>query len=265
MKIRLLLSFGLLLTMSFGLISQAQTEWNRRDESGLKLGPWKGYYPGGEIRYMGQFKNDLPVDTFQYYFTDGKLKSILIHDPANSNKVFATHFYQTGDTLAKGHYLNQKKEGVWKSYGENSVLVREGLYINEKRNGKWTTYYANGKVSEEIHYKDDIENGSLKTYFSNGQINMDAFYLDGVLHGQVTFYNEEGKKEQEGDYKEGLRDGKWLVYDKNELVIKLFEYDNGKLLNPEDKDKIDYNKEEFKSQKKDYLEFDDIRGKIQYE
>jgi len=265
MKIKGFLSFCLLLFLSHGLFSQANNEWNQKDANGLKFGAWKGFYPQGQLRYVGQFKNDLPVDTFYYYFEDGKIKSILIYDKDVANKALAMHFYSTGDTLAKGHYVDQKKEGMWMSYGESSVPVERGAYKDGQKNGRWIIYYPTGVISEEMHYANGIQDGPFKTYFENGQMHQDAFFLEGALHGQVTFYSKEGKKEQEGEYKQNLRDGKWLIYNENENVIKLYRYDNGTLLNPDDKDSLNYDQTKHKENRKDYLEFEDIRGKIKYD
>ncbi len=265
MKIRRIITFCLLVLTPLFASAQANNEWNRKDANGLKYGPWKGFYPGGQLRYVGQFEKDQAVDTFRYYFEDGKMKSLLIHQPEQANKVLAIHFYQTGDTLAKGFYVNQKKNGVWMSYGAKSVPVERGAYKDDKKHGKWTIYYPTGVISEEIHYKEGIEDGPYKTYFENGQIRQDAFYLNGAWHGQMTYYAENGKKEEEGEYKQNLRDGKWIVYDKNELVVKIYEYENGKLLNPDKEDSSEYNTEEFRNQRKDQLEFEDLRGRIKYE
>lgn len=265
MKIMKNLLIFCMLFVGLNLLAQDGQSWNQTDADGRRTGPWKGYYPGGQVRYLGQFEKNRAVDTFYYYFEDSKLKSILIHDPDTAQKVFAMHFYSTGDTLAKGTYINQKKQGIWITYGEGSVPVEVGSYKNDQKHGKWTIYYTDGVISEVIHYQEGIENGPYKTYFENGQIRMDAFYLNGALHGQVSYYEQNGKKEKEGEYVEGLRDGKWLVYDKNELVVKLLRYEGGKLQNPEDLDSTDYNQEEFMNRRKDYLEFEDLRGKIKYE
>jgi antitoxin component YwqK of YwqJK toxin-antitoxin module len=214
---------------------------------------------------MGQFKADQPIDTFRYYYSDGNLKSLMIFDENDPKRQHAVHFYSTGDTLAKGDYLKQEKDGMWSAYGENSQLVRKTYYMKGKKNGAEVTVYPNGQPAKVVNYKDDIENGPYQTFYEDGQLKQDAFYLNGARHGQITFYQADGKKDQEGEYVEGQRDGKWLIYDEHELVVTLLKYENGVLLNPEDAPEGDYNKEEFRNQRKDRLEFDDLRGGIRYE
>ena len=113
MRIRSLLCICLMFATSISVMGQAE-KWNLKDGQGRKTGDWKGFYPGGELRYVGEFEEDQPVDTFTYYYYDGKVKSILIYDPDTAVKSFAIHFYQNGDTLAKGVYKNKQREGVWK-------------------------------------------------------------------------------------------------------------------------------------------------------
>jgi len=265
MKIRLFISLILVFGLSLSLSSQSQKQWNQENAQGQKDGPWKGYYPGGALRYVGQFNAGQPVDTFAYYYQDGKLQSLMFFDPKTPDRSLAVHFYSTGDTLAKGPYLNKKKEGFWRTFGDNSIKLSEGRYIKGKQNGKWLTYYPSGKVAAEAHYKNDIQNGPYKTYYEDGQLKQDAFFLNGAKHGQIIFYQPDGKKDQEGEYVEGQRDGKWLVYDEHELVVKLLRYENGTLLNPEDAAEGDFDKEKFRNQRKDQLEFDDLKGGVRYE
>lgn len=255
-----LLAFGCL-----QLVAQGSDAWNQKDQSGNKIGKWRGYYPGGALRYEGRFSDDQPIDTFQYFYRDGKLQTLLTYVPDTIGKALAVHFYQNGDTLAKGYFFNQMKTGIWRTYGENSVLLSTGLYKADKQNGKWVTYYPSGSIAEEKQFKDGIENGPFKMYFEDGQIKQDAFFLNGALHGQITYYQENGKKEQEGEYVQDLRDGKWFLYNEKGLLDKTLKYEKGKLLNPEVLEEGDYNKEEFKDQRKDRLEFEDLREKTTYE
>ena len=50
---------------TFFLFSQ---DLNKTDANGKKQGDWKKYYENGFVRYQGQFKDDKPVGTFNYYY-----------------------------------------------------------------------------------------------------------------------------------------------------------------------------------------------------
>ena len=50
-------------------------EINRTDSKGRRQGAWTDFYPNGQKRYEGQFKNDVCVGEFKYYDEQGQLKA----------------------------------------------------------------------------------------------------------------------------------------------------------------------------------------------
>ena len=49
------------------LAQPAHNAPNRTDEKGRKQGEWAKAWPGGTLRYQGQFKDDRPVGLFRYF------------------------------------------------------------------------------------------------------------------------------------------------------------------------------------------------------
>ncbi len=257
---QLIIAFVFLFTGFFSVSAQGNTSDNKTNAQGKKEGLWKGFYEDGKLRYMGHFKNDVPVDTFLHFFSDGNLKTLLIY--RNSKVAYAKHYYSTNELMAEGKYINQKKDSIWQTYGAKGRLVTKGAYTNGAKKGLWETYYDKGNVAEKIYYDNDIEIGDLKTYYENGQVLEETQYKNGFLEGLTTFYDENGNKLLKGIYKKGVRDGFWIYYNSDGTVDKKVEYINGKVKgkNP---NTIEI-PEELKNNRKDYLEFDDLRGKIKY-
>lgn len=242
-------------------IAQSSTSINRKDKDGNKVGTWKAFYPEGSVRYVGQFEKGIPVDTFFYYFPAGELQTLMIHRDAKT--AYAKMYYSTGDIMAEGKYYEQKKDSIWQTYGANGVLVTKGGYINGAKFGSWETYYTNGKLAELVNYNDDIEIDEYRSYYDNGNVLEETQYVNGFLEGVSTFYDQNGKKIVKGIYKKSRRDGKWIYYNSNGTVDKIVEYKEGKSL---DKNlNVIEIPEELKANRKEYLEFDDIRGKIKYD
>jgi len=52
----------------------------------------------------------------------------------------------------QGFYTNNKKDSVWKYYGENDTLIAEEQLQKHKKNGVWKTYYNNGTINQVITY-----------------------------------------------------------------------------------------------------------------
>lgn len=236
--------------------------YNQKDANGKKTGNWRGYYPDGKLRYEGQFKSDAPFDVFKFYFQTGEVKTVMTY--RSPKETYARHYYSTGEWMAEGKYINQLKDSIWTSYGAGNKKVEEGAYLNGKRYGWWKTYHLNGRVADEIYFESDLEQDVYKTYYDDGTLKQEAIYVDGFLNGLTTYYNPSGKKVLKGIYKNGVRDKRWIFYTEDMKIRKVLLYENGKLTNPEDLEKLE-DTEEFKQNKKDFLEFEDLRGKIRYE
>ena len=264
MKVKL---FSLVLVFAcFSLINvnaQSDPSFNQKNEKGQKTGKWKGYHKNGKLRYVGQFSNDTPVDTFFHYFPSGELQTVLIY--RNPKEAYAIHYYQTGELLAQGKYLNREKDSIWTSYRAKNIKVEKGNYLKGQKHGKWETFYENGMVSKEVNYENDKPEGSFKAYFQNGKVKQEGIYENGLLNGLSTLYDSQGKKILKGIYKNGIRDKRWIYYDDKQRVEKVLIYENGKLMNPELLDNIMEDLEKYKNNRKDVLEFEDLRGRISYE
>jgi antitoxin component YwqK of YwqJK toxin-antitoxin module len=168
------------------------------------------------------------------------------------------------DLMAEGKYLNQIKDSTWISYGENNIKVEEGSYITGRRFGSWRTFYSNGQIAEDIFFENDLENGSYKVFYEDGNIKQEATYESGFLEGLSTNYDASGNKTLKGMYVKGSRDGRWIYYKELLEVDKVLEYDKGRLLNPEAEIIIE-DSDKFRSNVKDVLEYDDLKGKIKYD
>lgn len=251
-----------MLVVSISSFSQ-ENLWNQKNPEGEKIGKWRDFYDNGNLRYIGQFKENEPYGTFRNYYPAGKLQvKREFLEPTLSQVTF---YYQDGDLMAKGFYLNQEKDSLWQTFGADSNIVSEGNYLKGKKYGIWTIYFPNGKVAEEITYVDDIKNGLYKKYFDNGVLRQEATYVNGLLEGISVFYDPNGLKTLKGKYYRGVRNGKWVYYNEQGVLEKVIEYDMGKNLSEdEDDDIMELNSEQYKDNRKDYLEFEDLKGRIKY-
>ena len=58
---------------------------NRTDAKGNKQGYWRKIDVNGHLKYEGKFIDNIPVDTFKYYYINGKLESEMIYDVRSTN------------------------------------------------------------------------------------------------------------------------------------------------------------------------------------
>lgn len=108
----------------------------------------------------------------------------------------------------EGEYLNNRKNGIWKTYYPNGVLKSEITYVNNRPNGYAKIYYENGKLSEEGIWKGTKWVGSYNYYYENGKKAYEWSFNDkGKRSGVQKYYYESGKLRIEGDWKEGKENG----------------------------------------------------------
>lgn len=114
---------GILITKGEYLFGEREGEWvyiiNDYKEKGkfiggMKTGKWKTIYTGkNQIKFQGEYINDVPIGKHIYYFPNGEIKEV-------------------------GKYKDGEKEGEWRLYNNKGDLIVTYLYkrgIEIKRDG----------------------------------------------------------------------------------------------------------------------------------
>ena len=180
MKIRFYSILLVLFTVVVQPVSaQEQSQLNQKNAEGQKVGKWKGYYNDGSVRYVGQFKNDLPFGVFYHYYGDGKLQTKMIY--RTPTVVFTSMFYSTGEKLAEGKYIDKLKDSTWVTFGAEDKVVERGDYEMGKKVGVWRTYYLSGKISAEMNYYHNQKDGPYRMFYENGKVKDSSNFVAGKL------------------------------------------------------------------------------------
>lgn len=206
------------------LSNQVTVAQNVTDANGLKQGAWVKKDANGKLKYRGQFKDGAPVGKFKYYNPDGVIVTVMNFLTADT--VLATHFHDNSKKSAYGYYVNKQKEGVWRFYDRNGILLSEEHYKSGKKHGSYKVYNLDGTLSRETNFLDGLENGYRKTYSSKGQLLTEGNFKDGVMDGVQKIYKN-GKLNIIGSYKHAVRDGEWKYYDESGNIIKTEIYQLG--------------------------------------
>lgn len=206
-------------TVAFSqIVGQRQADGsviNYMDINKKKQGKWVKKYDNGQVRYEGYFTNDLPSGTFNYYYENGKQKSILVY--AEDHSATVKMFWENGGRAAEGGYDSERlRHGDWLMYTEAGKLIETIHYVHGKADGVVKVYYPNtDRLALDCVYADGKRNGYYKYYFDNGNIHEDGFYKDNTKHGHWKIYTPDGNLEEEGDYVNGYREGEWMDYRKD--------------------------------------------------
>ena len=214
---------AMVVLMSLSVVGQ---DMNRTDAKGRRQGAWTDFYPNGQKRYEGQFKNNKCKGTFCYYDEQGNLQATNEFDKSGEkclNKTYAPN----GRVIATGYYVNQKKEGEWKYFDKNSGQL---LLLEDNKGGKvhgWSKLYNpnNGKLAEETQFVDGQPEGVCRKYSDTGVLQMECQYHQGQLNGPCKTYFPNTALKEEGQYVNGRKSGEWKTYneDGDLLVTETFE------------------------------------------
>ncbi|CAG0968726.1 MAG: hypothetical protein HND27_06165 [Bacteroidetes bacterium] len=217
----------LIIALSFVSSGFAQTSevWNQKDSKGLKQGKWKKHYDTGEVYWIGEFKNDKPINQFIYYFKSGAVLLEVTHFPNAISR--ATFYYETGEVAAAGKYYKQQRDSIWVHYYPKGNKMSQEKYINGKRYGTSTDYYQNGNVLREQEWENNLEHGLTKVYYENGKLKEQKRYKMGSLEGLCSLYESNGNMYMQGSYLKDVKHGTWYTY-KNGKQNKTMEYEYGK-------------------------------------
>ncbi|MBV6484590.1 MAG: hypothetical protein KFKLKKLM_01097 [Flavobacteriales bacterium] len=244
---------SLILFLSFTVVSYCfSQDINKTDAKGKKQGEWVKTHPNGNIRYKGQFKDDKPYGTFNYYYENGKPSIVMNYDGDIARTIA---FYEEGKLKAKGNYKNQQKDSIWNYYSLAEFKISEELYVNGKKQGKVKNFFQDGTIAEEKEYINDVENGEWIQYYEDGKVRMKSTYINGSLEGKTYYYDRGGKKMIEGNFYHDVRHGAWMFFNEKEEITKKEIYLNGSCQNCEQK--LIQEEDELK-ESQDYLEFEDM-------
>ncbi|MDP4291968.1 MAG: toxin-antitoxin system YwqK family antitoxin [Bacteroidota bacterium] len=205
----------------------------------LKQGPTTYYYPDGKLCKVINFENGLEVGTSKEYAEDGTIISITE--------------YKKGFIVDR-EYINKtdkagKKQGKWKYFYDNDVVKLEGVYKDDLKNGYFKEYDKNGLLLSIKKYVNDVEEAEAvevsklvvkSDYYSNGQIKTTATYRGDVPEGVRREYDQNGKIVQGFVFKngavvgegvvneDGVKDGNWKEYYDGGKLRAVGAYDKGK-------------------------------------
>lgn len=199
------------------------------DALGKKQGYWKKRDPKTDkLVYEGEFKDDVPVGKFKYYYPNDSVRAIMYFKDAGKT-AYARLFHMSGKRMAEGRYYNKEiKDSVWTYYDEAGSLLSREKYVMGKKQGAAFVYFPDGVVSEERNYKNDIQDGIFKQYFDAKRLRASGAYVNGQLDGKVCYFYPNGVEAAAGYYINGQKNGAWIYKSQNGKIKDKELYVNGK-------------------------------------
>jgi len=219
-------------------------------ENDVRIGEAAIYYSTGELQkripYQEGVENgegfeyarDGRVITFMKY-ENGYLKGIEKinrYDTRNKKRGKWVTFHINGSVHVDGTYINDMKNGIFKTFDKRGDLISLEKYRDDKlivdteesvildlRN----TYYNDGTIKSTGGYVDGKKEGTHRNYDDEGNIIGAEIYrkgekmADGIVNQQGDYqgfwklYYDTGELRAEGEYENNDRIGEWKFYHKN--------------------------------------------------
>ena len=192
--------------------------------SGKIEGPWKLYYPNGNIKEEGEYKEGQRDGNWQFYDQSGKL-------------------------IQKGNFRKGKPDGLWRWFHDYGTIRREESYTRGREDGESVEYDKEGKIISQGSFTDGLKDGAWQYHigdhtvkgsylqgekdgkwigvYDNGKTQFRGSFIQGFAIGKHKFYYSSGQLKQDGKYSSGRKDGEWKMIDEDGELILRIAYEQG--------------------------------------
>ena len=157
------------------------------------------YDEAGRLVYSGPFKEGVPVGIHREYNSDGTVKNAMIYN-------------DSGLLISEGIVDEEgNRNGAWKDFSGDRVLVAEGVYASNRRTGIWKFYNSQGRLEQSGSYSNGRIDGTWRWYYPTGELLREEDYYQGRRDGNYTEFSRTGEVIAQGTYADGERNGEWKV------------------------------------------------------
>jgi len=192
-------------------------------------------------------------------------------------------YYPSGILKSEGNRKDNKLDSVWMFYSQSGLPTQLITYLNDRRNGVRKSFDEEGKIVQVEYFKDDVRTDRVEFFFPSGQLR-ELIPIDtigkGLEHGTGFLFDEEdgriievntyvngylsgrerlnrkdkfGQRQgmwrtfhpnmtahEDGRYRNDKKDGYWREYDDTGNLLQTLKYENGILVpEPTELAKID--------------------------
>ena len=182
---------------------------------------WQECKPNMARFYSSVTKTDTGFLRKDYFIKEKSLQmSGLFSDEACKVKNgFFTYCHNNGAIYSYGKYINNQKEGLWKSYYDNGFKKDSMVFHSGKLYGIGLTWHSNGCLEDSFNLKED-GSGVYVSWFDNGKLSSAGKYSADIKQtGTWKYYHKNGKVSSNE------------IYFNSKLIDRRYFDENGEMLN----------------------------------
>lgn len=185
-------------------------DFNKVNSKGKRDGLWvQQWKDTRNLLYKGDYKNGVPVGDWERFYPDGHLMANMKY-VQDTTVVEATFFHPDGTTvMTSGTFIKKKKEGNWKLWNADGMLVSDEVYKDSLLEGTCKYFYPNGKTLKVEEYKSGVKHGPFTEFYESGKKKSEGAYFKDEKDGPYKAWFSSGNLDCEGKYYRGTQDGNW--------------------------------------------------------
>ena len=188
------------------------------DMNGLRQGKWKEFYPTGELKSEGTYKNSNKTGNWKFYFPDKQVEVTGAYNSRGQQDGEWQWFYANGQLMRQANFNADILDGEYIEYDEDGEVVTKGEFLDGTEQGHW--FYRRNKAIEEGDYDDGLRTGTWKTWYEEGKISSEIEYDQDLMNGKYTIYYDNHVIKRTGHLVNGEREGLWYdYYETGELFL----------------------------------------------
>ncbi|TCI94281.1 toxin-antitoxin system YwqK family antitoxin [Tenacibaculum sp. M341] len=163
----------------------------------------KKYHLNGKLSVELTVRDRRKNGIAKYFTPEGILEFKVNYD--NDHVVYKEEYFINGILKSKTNYKYGSINGLYESYNEEGIKLKEGKFVDTYKNGVWKTYEKKkGRLFSEITYQNDSKNGIAKYYHTKSKsISMEGKYLNNKQHGIWKHYDLAGELTKEVEFNKG--------------------------------------------------------------
>ncbi len=194
------------------------------DKEGNKTGYWKNFYPTGELKSEGEYRNNTQQGKWVFYYKNGEIEQTGEFENGRLNGKWVW-YYESGQVKREEEYYNGREEGMFVEYDVTGEVITKGEYFDGEKEGEW--YYNVGDEIEIGSYIGGLKDGKWKHYYPGNILKFEGEYIQGNPDGKHRYFYDNGVLKEEQFFTMGIKEKNWKKYDRyGNLLITITYQDN---------------------------------------
>lgn len=188
-------------------------------EDGVKVGPWRTYYPDGTPESQVRIENEKREGPYRYWHPNGHLKTVG-HYADGREFGHWTFWDRNGRISSEGTFINGNREGVWRKYTDG-VLTSELRYLQGDPVGRGATFDSSG-AGEASFFWSDMPEGlewTVESWDGSAEVRRQGFLMNGRPHGLWRLNHRDGDLRLVGEFVDGRPEGQWAAFGEGSKLL----------------------------------------------